>query len=268
MEPLANLSHPLAQHGHCDVRPGVRLAWNVGAVPATDSAAAFVLYQVDAGPGRIVVLRQRPADPSSAATFQAMLAISRAALDELLVGLPLLHAKWNAAESAPIFEHPLTPRARLSLDSLRRCPFSGVCRAMALSARGHDLLVEVLTLWSESAAALPHAIGPADRVRAAAEILAHQFEHPPSLGQLAGTVGLSESTLKRGFNQVFGTTVFGYIRARRMEHARQLLESGRATVLEAATLVGYANPSNFATAFRRQFGENPKSFQLRARQTG
>jgi AraC-like DNA-binding protein len=36
-------------------------------------------------------------------------------------------------------------------------------------------------------------------------------------------------------------------------------------VLEAATLVGYSNPSNFAAAFRLQFGVNPKTFQLAAR---
>jgi AraC-like DNA-binding protein len=64
---------------------------------------------------------------------------------------------------------------------------------------------------------------------------------------------------------VFGTTVFGYLRARRMERARALLEAGKATVLEAAALVGYSNPSNFAAAFRREFGVNPKAFQLTAR---
>jgi AraC-like DNA-binding protein len=90
------------------------------------------------------------------------------------------------------------------------------------------------------------------------------LDHPPALPALAREVGLSETTLKRGFHQIFSTTPFAYLRARRLEHAHALLAAGDATVLEAATIVGYSNPSNFAAAFRLQFGVNPKTFQLTA----
>ena len=93
----------------------------------------------------------------------------------------------------------------------------------------------------------------------------HRLESPPTVEALARQVGLSETTLKRGFHQVFNTTVFGYLRGRRMERAREALQSGEATVLESAALVGYSNPSNFASAFRRQFGVNPKQFQRAVR---
>ena len=108
-------------------------------------------------------------------------------------------------------------------------------------------------------------VGPGDRLRLAAEILERDLEHPPSLERLAAEVGLSETTLKRGFRREFQTSVFGYVRTRRMDKARRLIETGAATVLEAATLVGYTNPSHFAAAFRQQFGVNPKAFQLGAR---
>lgn len=171
-----------------------------------------------------------------------------------------------AAGEPETFEHPLTPRARLALESIRCCPFAGACRDMALTARCHDLLVEFLTAWTAALRPAPaRTVGPDDRVRLAAEILERNLEAPPSLADLAAQVGLSETTLKRSFPQVHGTTVFGYIRARRMDEARRLLESGAATVLEASTHVGYSNPSNFAAAFRTQFGVNPKTFQLRAR---
>src|SRR5690606_12187484 len=149
------------------------------------------------------------------------------------------------------FEHPLTPRARLAIDSIHRCPLSGACRTMALAARCHDLLIEFLSAWTETLhpePALPP--GSDEAARLAAEILERNLEHPPTLSDLAARVGLSETTLKRAFPRLFGTTVFGYLRQRRMETARRLIESGRVTVLEAAGQVGYSNPSNFAASVR------------------
>ncbi len=138
---------------------------------------------------------------------------------------------------------------------------------MAFTARGNDLLVEFLTALSNSLNPRlpPLSSALTAHIHAAAAALKRELESPPTLAVLARSTRLSESTLKRGFHQVFGTTVFGYLRARRMERARSLLERGEVTVLEAATLVGYSNPSNFASAFRRQFGLNPKAFQLTGR---
>jgi AraC-like DNA-binding protein len=164
----------------------------------------------------------------------------------------------------PVF--PLTATARLAVESIRRCPFAGPCRALMMEARCNDMLLELITAIGAPAQQTRPLMVDADaRIRVAAGKLQEYLDQPPSLAELAREVGLSETTLKRGFRQVFGTTVFGYLREKRMEHARALLASGRATVIEAAALVGYSNPSNFAAAFRQQFGLNPKEFQLAAR---
>lgn len=74
-------------------------------------------------------------------------------------------------------------------------------------------------------------------------------------------VGTNELKLKQGFRALFGTTVFGYLRRHRMERARQLLLHREVSVTEAAGLVGYACPSRFAAAFRRQFGTRPSALR-------
>lgn len=257
-----------------EVRPGLVLGWGEPVGLATDATVVRLIYELQ--PGRMRLERFPPAPEATADTlnrgFHAFIAITPATLDELLSGdgsAGAAQLRACAAGRAVSFAHPLTPRARLALESIRCCPFSGVCRAMALTARCHDLLVEFLTAWTATLRPAPTTtVGPDDRVRLAAEILVRDLGAPPSLAELAAQVGLSETTLKRSFPQVHGTTVFGYVRARRMDEARRLLASGAATVLEAATLVGYSNPSNFAAAFRRQFGVNPKTFQLRARRAG
>jgi AraC-like DNA-binding protein len=139
-------------------------------------------------------------------------------------------------------------------------------QALALEACFIDLLLELLRVLGGTPLDRD-AIGrrlrsEVERIRAADRMLVERMDHPPTLVDLVRSMGLGESTLKRGFKQVCGTTVFEWLRRLRMERARTALETGASTVLEAATLVGYSNPSHFASAFQHQFGTNPKRFQL------
>lgn len=101
-----------------------------------------------------------------------------------------------------------------------------------------------------------------ERLHQAKEILIGQINDPPSILGLARQVGLNDCKLKQGFRQVFGTTVFGYLREHRLEQARLLLIEGELSVQQVARAIGYAHPGYFATAFKRRFGVSPKAYQL------
>jgi AraC-like DNA-binding protein len=77
---------------------------------------------------------------------------------------------------------------------------------------------------------------------------------------LAARVGASESTLLRAFRREAGCTPGAYWRQRRLEEALILLRSGRHTVAEVATRVGYDNPTAFGFAFGKRFGKPPSSY--------
>jgi AraC family transcriptional regulator, transcriptional activator of the genes for pyochelin and ferripyochelin receptors len=111
-----------------------------------------------------------------------------------------------------------------------------------------------------------HFLKSADRERLerARQILGDRFDNPPSLSNLAQEIGLNECALKRGFRQLFGTTVFGYLYQKRMEYAKQLLQQRELNVSQVAKKVGYSSQSRFATAFRKKFGVNPKVFMGRS----
>jgi len=83
------------------------------------------------------------------------------------------------------------------------------------------------------------------------------------MDQIARHVGTSVATLQRNFRQAHGLTVSAFVLQVRLSRARHALEYEGATVARAALLAGYANPANFATAFRRQYGLSPR--QVRAR---
>jgi AraC-like DNA-binding protein len=160
----------------------------------------------------------------------------------------------------------ITPAMQLALQQILKCPFQGVIKQLHLESKCLELIALWLEQSTEDTATLPEVYcldrDNRDRIHAAKAILQRQFHNPPTLQALAHQVGLNDCTLKRGFRQVFGTTVFGYVYDRRMEQARHLLLQGDLKVEEVAQAVGYANRSRFAAAFRRKFGQNPKSYQM------
>ncbi|ETT74504.1 AraC family transcriptional regulator [Paenibacillus sp. FSL R7-277] len=97
------------------------------------------------------------------------------------------------------------------------------------------------------------------RVGEARRIILQQMDNPPSLLQLSRMVGLNDYKLKVGFKEMYGNTIFGYLREKRMEQALKLLQAGKSNVIEVSCAVGYSNPSHFAEAFRKKFGVNPSA---------
>ena len=98
--------------------------------------------------------------------------------------------------------------------------------------------------------------GDALAERARVWLEGHLFE-PFHARDLVDHCHASESTVLRAFRKELGVSPLAYLRRRRLEESLQLLQSGRYTVTEVATRVGYANPSAFAAAFREEFGVSP-----------
>jgi AraC-like DNA-binding protein len=96
--------------------------------------------------------------------------------------------------------------------------------------------------------------------RAVAYIEAHLFD-PSNLDVLAKKSGASVSTLLRSFQRELGCRPGEYWRTRRLDEALVLLRSGRWSIAEIATRVGYDNPTSFGYAFKQRFGRSPTTFQ-------
>lgn len=77
---------------------------------------------------------------------------------------------------------------------------------------------------------------------------------------MASELGVSAATLNNWFTSLYGMTAAAYLRHLRMERAAVLLAEG-CSVTEAALAVGYANPSKFAAAFKREHHLTPSEFR-------
>jgi AraC family transcriptional regulator, transcriptional activator of the genes for pyochelin and ferripyochelin receptors len=158
-----------------------------------------------------------------------------------------------------------TPAIQVALQQILQCPYQDLMKRMFLESRVQELIVLQFTQFAEETAAAKAQsslkLNDIDRIHHARAILLHQLDDPPSLHDLARQAGINHNKLKRGFREVFGTTVFGCLREYRLEKARQLLYNGQLSVTTVANRVGYANTGHFAAAFKRKFGINPRDYQ-------
>lgn len=131
---------------------------------------------------------------------------------------------------------------------------------LSLQGRALELIGTLCERLSEPEAELAVPAADVARVRRAREILVARLMDPPAVSELARLVGLGEGRLKNGFKALFGDPIMTHARRLRLEKARELLAARERNVTEVARLVGYANPSKFSAAYRRQFGVAPSAY--------
>ncbi|UFS67258.1 AraC family transcriptional regulator [Paracoccus denitrificans] len=142
------------------------------------------------------------------------------------------------------------------------CRMEGAARRLYIGAKALELAAHALA-----------PVGPAhDPARLttreirllheACAMLDAELRDPPALPDLARRVGLNVTRLNQGFRMLFGQPPYAWLKTRRLERAKALIESGRMNISDVARLVGY-QPQHFATEFRNRFGTTPSSLRPR-----
>ena len=158
----------------------------------------------------------------------------------------------------------MSPSMQIALYQMLNCPYQGLTKRLFLESKAMELIALQLeqSVFGNNGARMLQALRPADieRIHEAKDIIVRNVKQPPSLMGLARQVGLNDFKLKKGFRQVFGKTVFGYLHEHRMEQSRQFLEEGKMNVKEVSYAVGYMNSHSFSDAFKKQFGVRPITY--------
>ncbi|WP_179223581.1 helix-turn-helix transcriptional regulator [Paenibacillus tyrfis] len=160
-------------------------------------------------------------------------------------------------------QEALDPAIQVILWQMMRCPYPKGLRNMYMEAKVTELLS--IYFWQLIRPSVCNSQGKAsvlrgddeEKIHAAGQLLLQNMENPPSLIEIARHVGLNDFKLKAGFKELFGTTVFGYLREKRLEKAFYLLQQGQLNISEVAYSVGYSNPGYFAAAFKEKYGLKP-----------
>jgi AraC-like DNA-binding protein len=102
-----------------------------------------------------------------------------------------------------------------------------------------------------------------DKVMKAREVLIEHIGEPITIKELSRKVAMNECYLKKGFKEMFGTTIFDFYQSQRMEHAKYLLYEKGLSVTEVSLMLGYSSISHFSTAFKKHTGLKPCELLLR-----
>ncbi|MYN14487.1 helix-turn-helix domain-containing protein [Pusillimonas sp. TS35] len=136
-------------------------------------------------------------------------------------------------------------------------PWQGAMQRLLIEGVGLQVLAHALAGLSEAPCRESRASA---RDRQLLERVRERLYSAPgedhTLAELAALACMSPSTLRAKFQATFHCSIFGWLRERRLEVAREYLAQG-GSVQQAAHFVGYRHATNFATAFRARYGIAP-----------
>ena len=162
-------------------------------------------------------------------------------------------------QNGQITSYQLSPMIKRRVFEILQCPYRGMIKNIYIEAK----VMELITLFfQEEERHSEHKLETEEikKLKRAQDIILSCLDEPYSIKELAKKVGLNDFQLKKGFKQLYGTTVFGLIRSQKMEKAAWLMKMEGHNVSETASAVGYSNFSNFTVAFRKHFGCNPSEY--------
>jgi len=174
-------------------------------------------------------------------------------------------------EDVLIFQHsssfskllPLCGKTRVVLEALLNNSYTGSLENIFINAQ-----MQMLLLYSMDCMLGDKEVesfnckflsNEADREKIikAREVLLQHIGEPITIKELSRKVAINECYLKKGFKEMFGTTVFDFYQSQRMEHAKYLLYEKGLNVTEVSVMLGYSSISHFSTAFKKHTGLKP-----------
>ena len=153
---------------------------------------------------------------------------------------------WSRAAFADLGSLPQSERARW-------CVWKSV-----------ELLYLLSTQDEQETYTIPGSMPNRNIVRSLAETRRYMEAHLDeslTIPALSRRACLSATTFKEAFRQLYGLPVHTWLRQRRMERAAELLNTSGLNLEGVAKAVGYSSVSQFAAAFRQQYGVTPGQYR-------
>ncbi|MFF5617229.1 AraC family ligand binding domain-containing protein [Streptomyces albidoflavus] len=243
------IRHTFPRHSH--------EGYTLGAVTHGVERVELPGTTLHAGPGTLVMVNPEVAHAARAGTPEGW------AYATLYPSLGLVREVADATghpPGTPVFDRPIADDARSG--RLVRAVHRAVEQGDALAADTllRVLIARLLNLYGTTA---PHAVpasagrGTAARAR---DLLAERLTDPPSLEELARTLGSSPFAVLRAFKAAYGMPPHTWLTDARVRRARALLHSG-VTPAETATAVGFTDQPHLNRHFTRIVGVTPGAYR-------
>ncbi|WP_300691601.1 AraC family transcriptional regulator [Chryseobacterium sp.] len=144
------------------------------------------------------------------------------------------------------------------LNDIMHCDRKGVFKRIYLEAKVSELLLlQLEQLFHHESSKSPIVKKDEEKMYAVRDYILNNLSTSCSLNDLAHHAGTNEFTLKKGFKELFGTTVFGFWNDMKMEEAKKMLLDTHMNISEISDIIGYKNPRHFSAAFKRKYNILP-----------
>ncbi|QTE23923.1 helix-turn-helix transcriptional regulator [Polaribacter cellanae] len=150
----------------------------------------------------------------------------------------------------------ISSEMHLIIEQILNNSHQGILKRISLESKILDLLVLQLSQFSSEEKTKKNSLNKdnLEKIVLAKSYIEKHITKTISLVELAKHVGTNEFTLKKGFKEVFNTTVFGLWNELKMEKAKQFLLNTENAIGDIAFKLGYKNQRHFSTAFKKHFG--------------
>lgn len=163
-------------------------------------------------------------------------------------------------------QHDLCCNSQLILHEILTCKLEGAFRNMFLESKALSLLLcfrKCYTSTQKDCDSCKFLTRPIEKekLHTARKIILSNLNNPPTIPELALQTGINQCYLKKGFKEIFGTTVYDFVQEQRMMKAKLLLTTTAYSVSHIAAEVGFSSAGNFSTAFKKLTGVFPSELQ-------
>lgn len=165
-----------------------------------------------------------------------------------------------------LLQGEITQQMRALGEEITTCVMNGAMRRVFMEYKALELLYMQLHLLDASMAQ-QSGISYAEH-EASAQIIARfnaNLADTPKLAELTKKSGITHTRLNQIFKLLYGDTVFGVLRHKRLEYARNQLLGNRKSISEIAYECGFSSPAHFTQAFTGRFGMPPKRYRQESR---
>ncbi len=172
--------------------------------------------------------------------------------DKILNGKPVLLSKnWQN------IDYP----THQIIHQIINCQYKDDIKDLFLLSKSIELLVLACEAHAnyKGKSKFIHSDTDRDKLLAVKELVKDRLNNPPSLSEISKIVGINEYKLKGGFKELFGTTIFSYIRSERLKIAYQYLSDSDHPIAWISDRLGYSSPQHFSNAFKKKYKMTPLS---------
>jgi len=155
----------------------------------------------------------------------------------------------------------ITSPIQTVLDEIIMNPYKSTLQNIFLFAKTLELLVLCIDNYKNIRSKSYHYLrttADKEAIVAARDLIIKHVSNPLGLSEIAKRVGVNEFKLKYGFKEMFGTTLFSYLREKRLGLATQYLSDTDKAISLIAEELGFSSPQHFSNQYKQKFGVSPK----------